>query len=78
MALEWSPEGGEGKSIAGRGNCRCKGPGVGVCTEHSQTSKEAPVCGVVNGNEAIKYKISRALCLGHGEDLGASRSKGKT
>lgn len=44
VALGWSPEGSKGKSILGRGSHTCKGPGAGVRLEHSEASKEAPVC----------------------------------
>lgn len=45
VALEWSPEGGEGKSLPGSGNCRCKGPGVGARVAQAQAGEEAPVHG---------------------------------
>lgn len=45
MALERSPKGSEGKSISGRRNRTCKGPGAGVCLELSKAFEQAPVCG---------------------------------
>lgn len=64
MALEWSPEGGEGKSIAGRG--KYKGPGTGMCLEQSKASKEAPYVEQVNANGVSKYQEIRVSPVGHG------------
>lgn len=37
---EWLPNGGEGKSILGRGNSMCKGPGEAQTQCYMQTSKK--------------------------------------
>lgn len=44
VTSELRPEGGEGgKSIAGTGNSKCKGPKVEACLAHLEESKEASV-----------------------------------
>ena len=63
MALKWCPEGGKGKSFAGRGNGKCKGPGAGLGLEYSK-SKEVRCVELVNANELSKYWEIRAAGLG--------------